>query len=158
MDSSQYTSRYNLHHTHIHTHTHKHTHTHTPHSKSNNVIYRKRWREYLDLASWFSNIWHSTKAVAFNGIPQGSLEFTMTQTFIFSDAQSFPEPDALNCKPVHHLYTHDLTQAHWNKFSSTPCNFGQYIGCKDEEKKIITKTQCKKIITMTGRSCLHCFL
>ena len=28
------------------THTHTHTHTHTPNSKSNDVIYRKRWREY----------------------------------------------------------------------------------------------------------------
>ena len=37
--------------THTYTHTHTNTHTHTPHSKSNNVIYRKRWREYLDLAS-----------------------------------------------------------------------------------------------------------
>ena len=28
------------------THTHTHTHTHIPHSKSNDVIYRKRWKEY----------------------------------------------------------------------------------------------------------------
>ena len=27
-------------------HTHMHAHTHTHHSKSNEVIYRKRWREY----------------------------------------------------------------------------------------------------------------
>ena len=33
---------------HIHTHTcmHTNTHTHTPQSKSNDVIHRKRWREY----------------------------------------------------------------------------------------------------------------
>ena len=31
---------YNLHHTHRHTYTH--------HSKSNDVIYRKRWREYFN--------------------------------------------------------------------------------------------------------------
>ena len=35
-------------HTHTHAHTdrctHRHTHIHTPHSKSNEVIYRKRWR------------------------------------------------------------------------------------------------------------------
>ena len=48
---AQYTSRYKLHtHTHrnSHTHTHTHTHTHhtTPHSKSNEVVYRRRWREY----------------------------------------------------------------------------------------------------------------
>ena len=29
-----------------HPHTHTHTRTHTYHSKSNDVIYRKRWREY----------------------------------------------------------------------------------------------------------------
>ena len=33
-------------HTQTHTHTNTHTHTHTAHSKSGEVIYRKRWREY----------------------------------------------------------------------------------------------------------------
>ena len=53
MDSTPADTTYSTYtHTHIHTHTHAHTHTHTytytntPHSKTNDVIYIKRWREH----------------------------------------------------------------------------------------------------------------
>ena len=51
MDSTPADTTYISHtHTHTHTHhTHTQTHTHTrdtPHGKTNEVVYRKGWREY----------------------------------------------------------------------------------------------------------------